>query len=153
MLGLKMGLTPNQIKLLDLLRKVAMKMGEDGRELTGIIGELSACKIRKMKWNPGTGYDAIDKKGKRVEIKTRRDSKGEDVDPNGTIGKYGKKGKYQFNYGLYLELGKDFEINSMYEVSITTLKQLENNRKGVARVGSMRKKADRLYDWPGVGKC
>jgi hypothetical protein len=122
-----MGLTPNQDRLLRLLRNEAKKMGEDGRALTGLIGELSVCKILGMRWEPRAGYDAQDRKRRKVEIKTRRDSKGGAVNPKGTIGKYGKKGKYNFAYGIYLELNKDFEVDSIYEVSKEILKQLESN--------------------------
>ena len=140
-----MGLTRNQDHLLHLLAVEARKMNEAGRILSGIIGELSACKILNMTWEPRTGYDAVDQEGKRIEIKTRRDSKNGKVNPNGTMGFFKKvkenthspKRKYVISYGLYVELDKNFKAERIIKISLEKIKQLEKHVKsnGQIRVG------------------
>ena len=96
-------MTADQKQLLNKLQTVARELSERGRSLTSLIGELSACDILNMRWQPSTGYDCVDGDGKKVEIKTRRDSKGGRVNPVGRMGRFGKRGKYRFNYGLFVE--------------------------------------------------
>ncbi len=120
-----MSLTSSQKRLLKSLKIVAKDLGENGRSLTGLIGELSVCDILDMKWLPETGYDCIDNKNNNVEIKTRRGSKGSEVDKRGRLGKFGKRGNYRFAYGLYVELNPKFEVVNIYKLSKRTIKILE----------------------------
>ncbi len=124
-----MALSPTQKTFLKDLRIVANELGEDGKNLTSLIGELSACDLLDMKWEPSTGYDSVDKKNNKVEIKTRRDSKGGDVNKRGRMGKFGKRGKYRFDYGLYVELDRQFEVKNIFKSSKKTLINLEQNEK------------------------
>ena len=65
-----MALTKLQLQLLDNLKKVAQDLGEEGKCLTDLIGELSACRCLNLKWKPSDGYDALTKNGDLVQIKS-----------------------------------------------------------------------------------
>ncbi len=67
-----MALTKLQLQLLSDLKQVAQSLGEEGRCLTDLIGELSACRYLNLKWKPSDGYDAVSKNGELVQIKTRK---------------------------------------------------------------------------------
>lgn len=129
------------------------KWGLMGKALTGLIGELSACRIdperRKLKWEPSVRYDCIDRDGHKYEIKTRRDSQGrKEVNPRGTIGRYGKRDKYIFDVGLYVELSTDYEVTRIYKMSIDLVSKLEAQSKRKDKcitVGNFRAKAKLIY--------
>lgn len=124
-----MALTANQKQLLRKLRTVARQLGEQGKCLTSLIGELSACDILNMRWQPSTGYDCVDGDGKKVEIKTRRDSKGGRVNPAGRMGRFGKRDKYRFNYGLFVELEPTFKVRAIYRLGRVAIERLEQKEK------------------------
>lgn len=124
-----MALSSSQKKLLKSLKTVAKEQGEDGKNLTGLIGELSVCDILDIKWEPSTGYDCIASRARKVEVKTRRDSKGGEVNKSGRMGRFGKGGKYEFDFGLYVELDAGFEVRNIYELNKKTLMTLEGKEK------------------------
>ncbi len=67
-----MALTKLQLQLLGDLKQVAQSLGEEGKCLTDLIGELSACRCLNLKWKPSDGYDAVTKHGELVQIKSRK---------------------------------------------------------------------------------
>lgn len=127
-----MGLNSNQKKLLKCLKNVASEIGVRSKELTGLIGELSACeKLKKfnLEWEPSKGYDCIDRSGRsdnKFEVKTRRNTEGKAV----RLGKFGKRGKYLFTYGLYVELDGNFDVKAIYKLPKEPIKKLEKKEKG-----------------------
>ena len=77
-----MALTKAQKRLLEAAREAAQELGlvaagqpakdqrRRGRELTPLIGELSACEKLDLTWEPSDGYDA--RTGHlRFQVKTR----------------------------------------------------------------------------------
>jgi len=124
-----MALTADQKQLLKKLRTVARQLGEHGSSLTSLIGELSACDILNMRWQPSKGYDCVDGDGKKVEIKTRRDSKGGQVNPLGRMGRFGNRDKYKFNYGLFVELEPTFNVRAIYRLGKTAIERLEQKER------------------------
>lgn len=142
-----------QKQLLNLLRENAKKMGPDGKTLTGLIGELSVCIINfpefKLKWEPSVGYDCLDQNEKKYEIKTRKDSKGrKEVNSKGTVGRYGKRDKYIFDIGLYVELNEYYEVSRTYEMPCDEIRRLElqSTRKDKClTVGTFRRKGRPIY--------
>ena len=65
-----MTLDKNEKNLLCLLKKVAKKRVEEGKqfsEFTGLIGELAVCELEDYNWKPQEGYDAI-KDCKKIQI-------------------------------------------------------------------------------------
>jgi hypothetical protein len=83
------GLSSSEKRLLDSLKRVALEVGEGGRSLTWLIGELSACKLLGLSWQPSLGYDAIGANKKRYQIKTRKSWTTAEVNPKGRLGRFG----------------------------------------------------------------
>lgn len=142
-----MGLTNNQQKLLNSLKKEACKLGDEGQSLTGLIGELYACDIQNMRWSPSKGYDCIDEESRKVQVKSRRDSKGGKVNKQGRLGRFGKSGKYNFDYGLYVELDGNFEVSAIYRATRKEIIEIEKNEKSNRglHVSTFLKVAKKLY--------
>ena len=142
-----MALTKSQLQLLDILRKVARGLGEEGRCLTDLIGELSACRYLNLKWEPSDGYDAIAKNGERVQIKSRKSWTTVIVNPSGRLGKFGRKAGYKFDKGVYIELDQRFQVSGIWEMDVDEIKELENKLPSgkPLHVGTFRSKARRVY--------
>lgn len=119
-----MTLARDEEQLLKSLKKVAKSHGEYGKELTSLIGELSTCKIRKLRWQPSKGYDAI-KDTTKFQIKTRKSWSTPKVNQRGRLGRFGKKGEYGFDYGLYVELDQKFEVSGIWQRKKTNIIELE----------------------------
>ena len=122
---LSMVLSDNQERLLRYLKKVALEIGEAGCSLTYIIGELSACKLLGLTWQPSQGYDALGPSDERCQIKTRKSWSTKGVNPQGRMGRFGKKGKYSFDEGIYVELDNAFEVSHIYQLPRQTIQELE----------------------------
>lgn len=91
-----------------------------GRKLgvTGEIGEVLVCEKLKLKLlvdpiNPG--FDAINNKGTKFQIKTNR-SKSEN--PGARIGTFSK---HKFDYAILVILNRNYEITEIYKVDYKTL--------------------------------
>ena len=121
-----MAITKQQIIFLKELKKTAISLENEGKCLTFLIGELSACDYLNMKWKPSDGYDAISKKGELVQIKTRKSWSTQQVNGSGRLGKFGRKNGYQFHKGVYIELDHDFEVSGIWEMSVAKIRNLEN---------------------------
>jgi len=144
--GGKMALTKMQLQFLDNLKIVAQELGEKGRCLTDLIGELSACKNLDLTWEPSDGYDAVTKSDERVQIKSRKSWTTDNVNPSGRLGKFGRKAGYRFDTGLYVELDKCFEVSGIWEMGVEAIRRLEKKESGgkALHVGTFRSKGQRL---------
>jgi len=102
--------------------KLAVKAGlsyekaTDGRRklgITGEVGELLACKQLGLKLvldARSEGFDAIDKRGLRVEIKSRRsESEGLPRD----AGRTSSFSKHKFDYALLVLLDKKYRLREI----------------------------------------
>ena len=128
-------LTNYQKSFLDSAKKVAVEMKKNGRVLTGVIGELSACEKLGLLWDPQDGYDAVDGTGKSYQIKTRKNwtkankkKKWWDchkVDQAGRMGRFEGKTNYAFDTGIYVELDDKFEVWEIWELEKSKVKELE----------------------------
>ena len=144
---LSMMLSDNQERLLRYLKKVALEIGEAGRSLTDIIGELSACKLLGLTWQPSQGYDALGSREERIQIKTRKSWSTEEVNPRGSVGRFGRKGKYDFDRGIYVELNKNFEVKQIWQLpkkEIMALEAKKTKGKGL-HVYECRNLGDTIY--------
>ncbi len=143
-----MALTKSELQLLDITRKVAWGLGKEGRRLTDLIGELSACRYLNLKWKPSDGYDAIAKNGERVQIKSRKSWTTVTVNPSGRLGKFGRKAGYKFDKGVYIELDQHFEVAGIWEMNVDEIQELESKLPGgkPLHVGTFRSQARQL--WP-----
>jgi len=121
-----MVLTRLQGELLRLLKQVALELGENGRALTSLIGELSACELLGLNWQPSQGFDATGLSGEQVQIKSRRSWTTENVNPIGRLGRFGKKGKYHFDQGIFVELDDRYEVVKIWQLNAEQIKVLES---------------------------
>lgn len=142
-----LALTRNQEQLLNLLKQVALELGENGRALTSLIGELSACKLLDLSWRPSPGYDALAPDRRRFQIKARKSWSTDEVNPHGRLGKFGKKGKYDFDHGLFVELNKDFEVRRIWQLARDAIVDLETGESGGRglHVGTFMRSATLIY--------
>ena len=121
-----MSLTSNQYQLLASLKQVAREAGESGRALTSLIGELSACESLGLVWQPSPGFDAVGPIGKRFQIKSRKSWTTEKVNPLGRLGRFGKKGKYDFDEGILIELDSRYDISGIWQLDREKIELLES---------------------------
>lgn len=121
-----MPLTRPQKELLGLLRQVALELGENGRALTSLIGELSACELLGLNWQPSQGFDATRPGGGRVQIKSRKSWTTETVNPAGRLGRFVKKGEYDFDQGIFVELDDRYEVVKIWELNAGQIRELES---------------------------
>ena len=135
-------LTKPQRNFLTSAKEVAIQMGKNGRALTGVIGELSACEKLGLKWEPTDGYDAVDGSGKKYQIKTRKNWtvankeknwwKYPKADPASRMGRFEGRRNYDFDAGIYVELDDDWEVWGIWECEKSVLKELEKgNSRGL----------------------
>ena len=135
-------LTKPQRNFLTSAKEVAIQMGKNGRALTGVIGELSACEKLGLKWEPTDGYDAVDGSGKKYQIKTRKNWtvankeknwwKYHKADPASRMGRFEGRRNYDFDAGIYVELDDDWEVWGIWECEKSVLKELEKgNSRGL----------------------
>jgi hypothetical protein len=141
-----MALTQVQKRLLQTAREAAKELGQKGRGLTFLIGELSACAKRNLTWEPSEGYDA--RSGQlRVQIKTRKSWSTPEVNPRGRLGRFGRKKGYPFDVGLYVALDDEFNVAAIWEMDVTRLEALEDaesSNRGL-HVGTFVDKAERVF--------
>ena len=136
-------LTDKQERTLEAIKAIARQLPQEkGRTLTGLIGELSVCKLLKLRWDPSSGYDAVDRDKNRVQIKTRRDSKGGPINSVGTVGKFTN---FDFDYALYAELDTDFDVFSVYKIEKDVLPSLIKRKDNALTVHGFRKHGKEVF--------
>ncbi len=145
-----MAVTELQAQLLDNLKKVAQDLGKEGRCLTYLIGELSACQHLDLTWKPSDSYDAVTESGELIQIKSRKSWTTASVNPSGRLGKFGRKTGYKFDRGVYIELEQHFEMSGIWEMDVSEIEDLENELPGgkALHVGTFRSKGRRLWPKP-----
>lgn len=151
-----MALTKSQKALLKALKRAACELGDKGKELTSLIGELSACELLpRLKWEPSAGYDARER-SKKVQIKTRRPQGKNDLNPNGYFSKFIKRkfkngkpvGWNKIDKGMFVELDGRYEVVRIWEMSAYRIRKMEEpmGLRERIRIGSFRKKDELLYE-------
>jgi hypothetical protein len=127
-----MSLTDTQEQLLKYLKLAAVELSESDSVLisffTSLIGELSACKLLNLSWEPSEGYDAVGPKptNERYQIKTRRASGIKAVLGKHKPSSFGKRNKYDFDKGLYVELDREFEVREIRQLFKNEIISLED---------------------------
>jgi len=121
-----MSLSPNQDQLLIALKQVALEVGDRGRALTALVGELSACKLLNLVWQPSTGFDAIGPNGEKFQIKSRKSWTTEEVNPLGRMGRFGKKGEYNFDKGILVELNDSYDVSRIWQCDRDQIERVES---------------------------
>ncbi len=92
-----------------------------GRKLgiTGEIGEYKVCKklgLNLLKDRQSAGYDAVDKDGKKYQIKTRRVS--------GKKGRIGKFSEHFFDFAVLALLDENYEITDLFTVEFDKINEI-----------------------------
>lgn len=83
--------------------------------ITGEVGEVLVCK--KLSLSLATdflsaGFDAFDTQGKKVQIKTRRESRCKPQRDNMRIGRFSE---HQFDYGILAILDPDYKLKEIWK--------------------------------------
>ncbi|MBT9130093.1 MAG: hypothetical protein DDT41_00357 [candidate division WS2 bacterium] len=103
-----------------------------GKRSLGITGEIGEILVSyhlglQLLLDPlSKGYDAIDKDGLRVQIKTRH-SKSRKIPKNNK--RTGNFSKHSFDYALLGLLNNYYELSEVYKVDYDKLKPVLNNQK------------------------
>jgi len=138
----------SQFEALKALKSLAPKLPQkSGQALTGLIGELSTCQLLKLKWSPSDGYDATDRKGGQIQIKTRRDSKGGTVDGKGKTGRFTNP---NFDYALYTELDADFEVTAIYKLKKKQVSEWVAPKRLDVSINKIRKYGEQVFPKNGL---
>ena len=102
----------------------AVTNGERKLGITGEVGVLLACHQLGLKLvldSRSEGFDAMDKNGLRVQIKTRR-SESEGLPSN--AGRTGRFSKHQFDYALLALLDHNYRLCEIWKADYKKLKPL-----------------------------
>lgn len=127
----------NDSEFVEALRQLAhewKRRFERGLGITPELAELYACqKLRLKRMPPGNrGFDAVDKEGKRYQIKGRAPNQGDVVNPSGRLGRFVN---FSFDYALLVILGSDLRPREIWCASTEALKveqaRVRNKRAGI----------------------
>jgi hypothetical protein len=140
-------LSANQEQLLVCLRQVALEAGDSGRALTSLIGELSACKILDLVWQPSQGFDAVGGNGERFQIKSRKSWATEEVRRSARLGRFGKKREYNFDTGIFVEFNSSWEVVGIWQLSREYIEILESKeaKGGGLHIRDFGQAANKVY--------
>ncbi len=121
--------------------------GERKLGITGEVGEVLACHKLGLKLvldSRSEGFDAVDKKGLRVEIKTRRsESEGlpRDAGPTGVFSKHG------FDYALLALLGNKYELCEIWRADYNKLTPIiEKRERRNPPLSSFKRVGEKIFD-------
>ena len=97
--------------------------------ITGEVGEVLVChqlRLRLVLDSRSEGFDAIDKDGLRVQIKTRR-SESEGLPSN--TGRTSRFSKHEFDYALLALLDHKYQLCEIWRADYNKLKPIIENQK------------------------
>jgi len=144
--------TPDMLKAVDqaVLAERAYSDSTGGRRklgVTGEIGEVLYCHTLGLKLSLDSrseGFDAVDGKGKLVQIKTRRsESHGLPSD----LGRLSTFSKHGFDYALLVVLDSDYHIAEIWRAEQADIASLiESQKRRNPNLGSFKRRASRV--WP-----
>jgi len=92
--------------------------------VTGEIGEVLVAKklgLKLAKSDQCAGFDALDYKNRKVQIKTRRGQVGKEPKKFGRVGKFSK---HKFDYALLVLLGEKYEILEIWKLNYSRVHRL-----------------------------
>lgn len=111
--------------------------------ITSEVGEYRASKLLKLKRVPGNineGFDAVDQKGKRVQIKSRICHRSQE--------RTGLFNNFNFDYALLVLMSEDYEVTEIHRLQrekISEQIRTQKYRRPSLSVGKFRKLAERVY--------
>ncbi len=104
-------------------------LGKRKLGITGEVGEILVCyhlRLRLVLDSRSEGFDAIDKNGLRIQIKTRR-SESEGLPKDG--GRTGRFSKHRFDYALLGLLDHDYKLCEVWHADYDKLKPIIDKQK------------------------
>ncbi len=114
--------------------------------ITGEVGEILACHkfdLRLVLDSRAAGFDAIDKGGAQVQIKTRRsESEGLPRD----AGRTSRFSKHAFEYALLVLLDRKYQLCEVWRASHERLKPLiDKNKRRSPNLASFKRVAEKVF--------
>jgi hypothetical protein len=97
--------------------------------ITGEIGEVLACNqlgLRLCVDPRSKGVDAVDRKGRRVQIKTRRSESGGLPNDAGRIGTFSR---HPFDYALLVILDREYRLAQIWQAEQARVSPLIDRQK------------------------
>jgi len=115
--------------------------------ITGEVGELLVCYqlgLGLVLDSRSEGFDAIDKDGLRVEIKTRRsESEGLPSD----AGRTSRFSKHEFDYALLGLLDRKYEVCQIWRADYDKLKPIiEKQKRRDPNLSSFKRVGEKIFD-------
>jgi len=111
--------------------------------ITGEVGEYKVSRLLKLKRVPGNineGFDAIDPKGKKVQIKTRILSRSSERTSAFT--------NFGFDYALLVLLSDKYEITEIYKARCKDIQEKINSqsyKRPALTIGDFKKISEPIY--------
>ncbi len=116
--------------------------------ITGEVGEVLACKqlgLELVLDSRSQGFDAIDKNGLKVQIKTRRsESEGLPRD----MGRTSRFSKHKFDYALLVLLDHNYQLCEIWRASYKKLKPIiEKQKRWDPSLSSFKRVGKKVFDF------
>ena len=111
--------------------------------ITGEVGEYKVSQLLKLKRVPGNinkGFDAIDPKGKKVQIKTRICSRNQERTSAFT--------NFNFDYAILVLLSDKYEITEIHKANCENIRDRIDNqsyKRPALTIGDFKKLSKRIY--------
>ena len=140
------------INKLNLAIKVALAYetathGKRKLGITGEVGEVLVCHQLGLKLvldSRSEGFDAMDKDGLRVQIKTRR-SETEGLPRD--AGRTGIFSKHEFDYALLALLDNKYELCEIWQADYNKLKPIiEKQKRRQPNLSSFKRVGEKIFD-------
>ncbi len=151
--------TPNMIeidkKLIDKIKSVievalvyeTATHGKRKLGITGEVGELFVCYqlgLQLVLDSRSAGFDAMDKDGLRVQIKTRR-SETEGLPRD--AGRTGIFSKHEFDYALLALFDNKYELCEIWQADYNKLKPIiEKQKRRQPNLSSFKRVGEKIFD-------
>mgnify|MGYP007084712450 CR=1 FL=1 len=97
--------------------------------ITGEVGEILVCHrlgLRLMLDPRSIGYDALDSRGQRVQIKTRRSESGDLPKDAGRVSSFSQ---HEFDYALLGLLNHQYELDEIWRADYDDLRPIIDRQK------------------------
>jgi hypothetical protein len=115
--------------------------------VTGEVGEILVCYhlgLRLVLDSRSQGFDAIDKDGLKVQIKTSR-SESEGLPKN--AGRTGRFSKHPFDYALLGLLDHNYQISEVWRAEYNKLKPIiEKTKRRDPNLSSFKRIGEKIFD-------
>jgi len=112
--------------------------------VTGEIGEVLVCRKLGLKLDKNAraeGYDAVDKKGKKVQIKTRRSEKDDLPKVSGRLSRFSS---HPCDYVVVAFLDRSYRLRKTWKAPFSNIKKLKQKEKSGPAISSFIRVAEEI---------